>query len=330
MVKLEEYIDVFATEDGKIVKETGEEHQFSVSEKGYTWITVKKLNGDSINIGRYRLICKAFKPFSDREVEDAYVVNHIDGDKTNDVPSNLQWITTQENSLHATLLGARNKRPLIRCYVDGDDEPILYMDLHDAVKSLELTYEEVWESIRLDKPVGKYIFCHVPWNFKDVLQGRLVLRAGGRTPTPRPIDTINVFTKEVKSYPTMNELAEELGILKTHVRIRICNKENPKILHMKYVVVDAGYGFDWLTDEVIQMLLKRGAKKMLAYHKESKVFTVYKSAYNFIKTHKLKHRKKHITEPLARGVIKQVEGWYFHYLQDSEEVTKQKILDVAH
>lgn len=330
MVKLEEYDDVYATKDGKIVNSAGVELPYSVSEKGYTWVTVKRLDGNAVNMGRYRLICKAYKPFKDREVEDAYVVNHIDGDKTNDIPSNLQWITTQENSLHATLLGARNKRPLIRCYVEGDDDPVLYMDLHDVVKSLNLSYEDVWEGIRLDKPVGRYTFCHIPWNFKDVLQGRLVIRVGGRTPAPRPIDVINVFTKEVKSYRTMNELAEELGILKTHVRIRICDKDNPKILHMKYVVVDAGYGFDWLTDEVIKMLLKRGAKKMIAYHKESKTFTIYKSAYNFIKTQKLKHRKKHITEPLARGTIREVDGWYFHYLNDSEEVTKQKILNVAH
>ena len=36
-----------------------------------------------------------------REIKEGYVINHIDGDKTNNLPSNLEEITYSENTKHA-------------------------------------------------------------------------------------------------------------------------------------------------------------------------------------------------------------------------------------
>jgi hypothetical protein len=36
-----------------------------------------------------------------RKIKEGYVVNHIDGDKTNNLPSNLEEITYSENTIHA-------------------------------------------------------------------------------------------------------------------------------------------------------------------------------------------------------------------------------------
>ena len=49
-------------------------------------------------ISAHRTLMKAFKPI---ENMDYYVVNHIDGDKTNNHISNLEWCTQQENVKHA-------------------------------------------------------------------------------------------------------------------------------------------------------------------------------------------------------------------------------------
>ncbi len=49
----------------------------------------------------HRLVCKTFL----ENPENKSTVNHIDGDKTNNNLSNLEWATQEENNLHARKTG---------------------------------------------------------------------------------------------------------------------------------------------------------------------------------------------------------------------------------
>jgi hypothetical protein len=67
-----------------------------VSDNGYKQVWISD-SGKSYNRTVHRLVAKAFIPNTFNKPE----VNHIDGDKTNNHISNLEWATRKENENHA-------------------------------------------------------------------------------------------------------------------------------------------------------------------------------------------------------------------------------------
>lgn len=68
----------------------------SFDKKGYleVWLS---LNGKPKKFSVHRLVASAFIPNPENKTQ----VNHIDGDKSNNNLSNLEWVTNQENILHS-------------------------------------------------------------------------------------------------------------------------------------------------------------------------------------------------------------------------------------
>lgn len=86
------------------------------SKGGYSYSRVLSDTGTTLCIFRHRVLCMVFKGYSN----DIYtlVVNHKDGDPTNDSLDNLEWSTYGENNRHALDTGLRTKV-----------KPVLMMDL---------------------------------------------------------------------------------------------------------------------------------------------------------------------------------------------------------
>lgn len=82
----------YKTEPQKILKQ-GRNH------KGYPIVYLSK-DAKQKTISVHRLMAKAFIPNPLNKPQ----VNHIDGVKTNNIVSNLEWCTNQENQEHAVLL----------------------------------------------------------------------------------------------------------------------------------------------------------------------------------------------------------------------------------
>jgi len=70
--------------------------------KGYKLVCLWK-NGRPKMMTVHRLVALAFKrnPLNKKEV------NHKDGNKKNNCASNLEWVTTKENAMHAHKMGLR-------------------------------------------------------------------------------------------------------------------------------------------------------------------------------------------------------------------------------
>jgi HNH endonuclease/NUMOD4 motif len=92
---------------------TGRMVKVSIS-KGYPKVSLSN-NGQYFNQSVHRLVATAFVDGK----KPGLVVNHIDGDKTNHRPENLEWITHAENMAHAREAGLIRK---LRRWIDVDGE----------------------------------------------------------------------------------------------------------------------------------------------------------------------------------------------------------------
>lgn len=78
--------------------------KLSVNEKGYLRCHLSKCGG-SKHWRVHRLVAQAFISNQDNKPE----INHIDGDKSNNCVTNLEWVTSSENHIHSYVVGLRKR-----------------------------------------------------------------------------------------------------------------------------------------------------------------------------------------------------------------------------
>lgn len=102
--------DYYATDDGRVWSEQSKKFMKQYLDKdGYCKVELRSEDLPPKRCHRYsvhRLIMENFFPFEGME---NYQVNHINGDKTDNHLSNLEWVTCKENIHHAVVTGLRAK-----------------------------------------------------------------------------------------------------------------------------------------------------------------------------------------------------------------------------
>lgn len=98
--QIEGYENYLISDKGDIFsKHLGRKTILIVRDDGYVVTSLWK-NNKSKNVYVHRLVMETFSPDNKKET-----VNHIDGDKTNNHISNLEWATYKENNRHAMETG---------------------------------------------------------------------------------------------------------------------------------------------------------------------------------------------------------------------------------
>lgn len=125
---------------------------------GYAYVGLS-LNGVQKKIPVHRLVANAFVSNPENKPE----VNHIDGDKTNNTASNLEWVTSKENKKHAHRTGlydadiSNRSIPVIAIDTEtGKTEK--YKSLIDAARELGLHPGSVSRAAKGKYMAGKYRF----------------------------------------------------------------------------------------------------------------------------------------------------------------------------
>lgn len=79
----------------------------TINSSGYYKIELYK-NGKSNIYYVHRLVALVFIPNPENKTQ----INHIDGNKTNNNVSNLEWVSVSENQIHAINLNLRKRSPM--------------------------------------------------------------------------------------------------------------------------------------------------------------------------------------------------------------------------
>ena len=129
----------------------GRELKPRITLKGYAAV---RLNGKFFSL--HRVIAMTFLPNPENKPQ----VNHKDGNKLNNLVSNLEWSTQSENQLHAhrtglkDFKGSRNSRALVT------EEDVKWIRLHKGV----LTRSEIREKFpQLSDSAFEKIFNYRNW-----------------------------------------------------------------------------------------------------------------------------------------------------------------------
>ena len=101
---------IYRYSNGQVIEVAQVKHN-----QGYLYSTLTR-NSVQTNALVHRVLAEAFIP----NPENKKYVNHIDGDKTNNALSNLEWCTSKENCLHAYATGLnKHKRKIAQYTADG-------------------------------------------------------------------------------------------------------------------------------------------------------------------------------------------------------------------
>lgn len=99
---------------GRVIGPSGELKYYNV--QGYEFVRFNKTS-----YGVHRLVASAFAPNPDNKP----IVNHIDGDRSNNNIDNLEWATARENNMHGIYISPVGNRPRckVKCVETGEEYP---------------------------------------------------------------------------------------------------------------------------------------------------------------------------------------------------------------
>ena len=127
--------------------------------KGYKRVALMK-EGKTIDVLVHRLIAQTFLP----NPENKPYINHIDGDKTNNSVSNLEWCTQKENVQHAIETGLKDDRGTHSSRASCNEEKL--KEIRSLISEGKRN-EEIAKIVGVSKDVVRYIRCNRTYKEKE-------------------------------------------------------------------------------------------------------------------------------------------------------------------
>ena len=199
----------------------------------------------------HRIVATAFIPNPERKPQ----VNHIDGNKSNNVASNLEWVSQSENHIHAIAHGLRSPSPMLgRTGADNPNSKVILQ--YDLLGNFINEWCGIAEAARNINASAKLISncvcgnkksaCGYIWRAKESDDYPLKIKPLARrtsrgierhgTPRPRAMRRIRQLSKDgnlIRVWNNYIELTSETGYDNGNIYKAINGK------------LKTAYGFKW-------------------------------------------------------------------------------------
>lgn len=146
-------------------KRKGQDKMACIDKYGYPKVGLWK-NGSLLTITVHRLVATAFIP----NKENKATVNHIDGCKTNNIVSNLEWATNKENKVHAAINGL-TARGIENAGVKITESSVIRAR---ELRDLGWTYEKIGKEIGVHMSHARRIVLRLNWKHLESEVSKLV------------------------------------------------------------------------------------------------------------------------------------------------------------
>lgn len=128
-----------------------------MNNRGYkkVWLPA---DGKKVSRPIHRIVAETFI----ENPENLPVVNHIDGDKTNNAVKNLEWVSFKENSQKSIAQHARRTKPIMQIGRNGKVIAVFF-SIRQAAKFSGFDYRAIYEAV---KSGVKYKACF--WRYCEI------------------------------------------------------------------------------------------------------------------------------------------------------------------
>ena len=302
-------------EFGEILWEGKLREQY-LNEDGYLRSSVKVLGKGWTTIPIQRLTAAAWIDEEYLFIKD-FQVNHRDLDKFNNHYSNLEWVTNEENVLHAALFRRESTRQCIKVTLKNN-QPIFFYTIYDCSEYFKIDPLDIWDSIRYRTIFNGLNFEYIKRNDrkpselfkgfnvkKDFTSGRFLERA---------IKVKDINTGRIQSFNSLAACEKLMGIKKSSLAFSLGMKGKVSLISRRFQVIYAEDNFI----EIADSKLLKGKLSVICFNLITKEEEIFESASAFYKTKFLS--KKSVTVTLSKRNIRKTGNYLYCYLRESKLV----------
>ncbi len=131
----------------KLNKKNGRFLSICANRYNYNYVMLRDKSGKKRYKTIHQLVAQAFVPNPENKPQ----VNHIDGNKQNNIYNNLEWVTARENTLHACDIGLRKN--------DFKEKSVAQIDKNGVVLQVFNSLKEAARHLGLYNAIHIVEFC---------------------------------------------------------------------------------------------------------------------------------------------------------------------------